>query len=193
MQKIKEECGIFGVYSPIQRNVAQTTYYGLYALQHRGQESCGIAVSNNSNITHFKDIGLVHEVFTSQKLAELGNGTMAVGHVRYCTTGSNDRMNAQPIVVNNLARSLALAHNGNLINSYEIRKELEEEGAIFCTTSDTEVIAYILVRERLKSNSIEEAIKKAMHSIKGAYSLSILTEDKLIAWVCVKCYVYFFL
>lgn len=180
MRNINEECGIFGVYSPIDTDVAQTTYYGLYALQHRGQESCGIAVSDNNIITYFKDIGLVHEVFIPERISTLGEGKIAIGHVRYCTTGSNDRINAQPIVVNNLTRSLALVHNGNLVNAYELRKELEEEGAIFCTTSDTEVISHIIIRERLKSNSIEEAIQKTMHIIQGAYSLSVIAENKLI-------------
>lgn len=180
MRKIKEECGVFGIYSSKSTNLATTTYYGLSALQHRGQESCGIAICDDGVISYFKDTGLVNDVLTKDVLENLGNGNMALGHVRYCTTGSNDRINAQPIVVNHLKGSMALVHNGNLVNSYELREQLELEGAIFHTTSDTEVISYIITRERINSNSIEEAVSKAMNIIKGAYSLIIMSATKLV-------------
>ncbi len=180
MRKIKEECGVFGIFSPKRANLAATTYYGLSALQHRGQESCGIAVCDDGMLSYYKDTGLVNDVITKDVIENLGYGNMSVGHVRYCTTGSNDRINAQPIVVNHLKGSLALVHNGNLTNSYELREKLEYEGAIFHTTSDTEVISYIITRERINSSSIEEAVSKAMGIIKGAYSLIIMSAKKLI-------------
>ena len=166
MQKLREECGVFGIYAKDNREVATTAYYGLFALQHRGQESCGIAVCNDGVIAAHKDIGLVEEVFTPETLTRLGQGHMAVGHVRYGTTGATDRNNAQPIVVNHSKGSLALAHNGNLINAPELRRELEYTGAIFQTTIDSEVIAYHIARERLNSKSVEEAVGRAMTKIK---------------------------
>ena len=175
MSSLREECGVFGVFSTETQNVASTTYYGLFALQHRGQESCGIVVNDDGVFNHYKDNGLVNDVFTPQILEGLGEGNMAVGHVRYGTTGNKDRINAQPIVVNHHKGRMALAHNGNLINSYELRTELEAEGSIFHTTSDTEVISYIIIKERISSNSIEEAVNKAMDKLKGAYSLCIMS------------------
>ncbi len=181
MSNIHEECGVFGVQSKECTNVAELTYYGLFALQHRGQESCGIVVNDDGLINSYKDIGLVNDVFTPQVMDTLGNGHMAIGHVRYGTTGSNDRLNCQPILVNHIKGKMALAHNGNLVNSFELRRELELEGSIFHTTSDTEVISYIITKERLNSDSIEEAVNHAMHRIKGAYSLIIMSPSKLIA------------
>ena len=181
MGNIHEECGVFGVYSPDAYDVARMTYYGLFALQHRGQESCGIVVNDDGIFSSYKDIGLVNDVFTPERLDKLGCGNIAVGHVRYGTTGSNDRSNAQPIVVNHIKGHTALAHNGNLVNSYELRKELELEGSIFHTTSDTEVISYIITKERLSSGSIEEAVNRAMNRLDGAYSLVIMSPTKLIA------------
>lgn len=181
MSNLKEECGVFGVFSQERQNVASTTYYGLFALQHRGQESCGIVVNDDGVLSHFKDLGLVNDVFTPAIMDSLGEGNMAVGHVRYGTTGNNDRLNAQPIVVNHIKGRMALAHNGNLVNSVELRKELEMKGSIFHTTSDTEVISYIITRERLACDSIEEAINAAMNTIKGAYSLVAMSPSKLIA------------
>ena len=125
MGNIHEECGVFGVYSPDAYDVARMTYYGLFALQHRGQESCGIVVNDDGIFSSYKDIGLVNDVFTPERLDKLGRGNIAVGHVRYGTTGSNDRSNAQPIVVNHIKGHTALAHNGNLVNSYELREELD--------------------------------------------------------------------
>lgn len=181
MSNLREECGVFGVYSPTSRDVARDVYYGLFALQHRGQESCGITVNDDGLFNTYKDIGLVSEVLTQDRVEALGEGTMAIGHCRYGTTGDTDRNNAQPIVVNHIKGRMALAHNGNLVNSYELREELELKGSIFHTTSDTEVISYIITDERIKAHSIEEAVNRSMDRIKGAYSLVIMSPTKLIA------------
>ena len=181
MGQLREECGVFGVFAPNTQDVAETVYYGLFALQHRGQESCGIVVNDDGLFNSYKDVGLVNDVFTKDVLHRLGPGNMAVGHVRYGTTGNSDRLNSQPIVVNHIKGRMALAHNGNLVNSAELREMLELEGSIFHTTSDTEVISYIITRERIKSPSIEDALNKAMGSIKGAYSLVVMSPSKLIA------------
>ena len=181
MSSLREECGVFGVYSGETSDVASTAYYGLFALQHRGQESCGIVVNDDGVFSGFKDKGLVNDVFTTEIIKSLGEGNIAVGHVRYGTTGSNDRSNAQPIVVNHIKGKMALAHNGNLINSGELRRELELQGSIFHTTSDTEVISYIITKERLSAPSIEQAVNSAMNRIKGAYSLVVMSPSKLIA------------
>ena len=180
MGQIHEECGVFGVYSPERADVASLAYYALYALQHRGQESCGIVVNDDGLFNFHKDTGLVNEVFGAETLRKLGQGNIAVGHVRYGTTGGSQRSNAQPIVVNHRKGRMALAHNGNLVNSQELREELELGGAIFQTTSDTEAIAYVIVQERLKSASIEEAVSRAMDKLEGAYSLVLTSPTKLI-------------
>ena len=179
--EIHEECGVFGVFAPETCDVASTCYYGLFALQHRGQESAGIVVGDRGLFNSYKDLGLVNDVFTPRILAGLGDGNMAVAHVRYGTTGSNDRANAQPIVVNHIKGRMALAHNGNLVNSSALREELELEGSIFHTTSDTEVISYVITKERIHSASVEEAVSRAMNRIKGAYSLVLMSPSKLIA------------
>ncbi len=181
MGNLREECGVFGIYAPEAMDVASTAYYGLFALQHRGQESCGIVVNDDGLFQSYKDVGLVNDVFTPAVMASLGQGNMAVGHVRYGTTGSTDRLNAQPIVVNHIKGRMALAHNGNLVNSYELRSELEMQGSIFHTTADTEVISYIITKERIGAPSIEEAVNRAMHALVGAYSLVIMSPSKLIA------------
>lgn len=178
---LHEECGVFGVYAFEPSPVALTTYYGLFALQHRGQESCGIVVCDDGLFRSYKDLGIVNDVFKPEIIEKLGMGNMAVGHVRYGTTGATDRVNAQPIVVNHMKGHLALAHNGNLVNSLELRREQEMQGCIFHTTSDTEVISYVIIRERLTSRTIEEAVSKAMYRIRGAYSLVIMSPQKLIA------------
>ena len=180
MGQIHEECGVFGVYSPERADVASLAYYALYALQHRGQESCGIVVNDDGLFNFHKDTGLVNEVFGAETLRKLGQGNIAVGHVRYGTTGGSQRSNAQPIVVNHRKGRMALAHNGNLVNSQELREELELGGAIFQTTSDTEAIAYVIVQERLKAASIEEAVSRAMDKLEGAYSLVLTSPTKLI-------------
>ena len=178
---IHEECGVFGVMSTKRENVAGIAYYGLYALQHRGQESCGIVVNDDGVFSSYKDLGLVSEVFSKDTLAHLSAGNMAVGHVRYGTTGGTTRNNCQPIEVNHQKGKMALAHNGNLSNALELRDKLELSGAIFHTTSDTETIAYVVTRERLVTASIEEAVSKAMNSLEGAYSLILMSSTKMIA------------
>ncbi|HBR31814.1 MAG TPA: amidophosphoribosyltransferase, partial [Clostridiales bacterium] len=178
---IKEECGVFGMFSAENIDIAQYAYYALFALQHRGQESAGIVVNDDGIMTVQKNTGLVNEVFTPEVLASLGKGNMSIGHVRYGTSGSRPRLNAQPLVVNHIKGSMALAHNGNLVNDAELREKLELEGSIFHTTSDTEVISYCIVKERLNSGSIEEAVVRSMEKIKGAYSLLIMSPTKLIA------------
>ena len=178
---IHEECGVFGVYTPETADVASLAYYALYALQHRGQESAGIAVNDDGVFTAYRDVGLVNDVFPAERLRSLGTGTIAVGHVRYGTTGSDNKRNVQPILVNHYKGRMALAHNGNLTNSHQLRQELESRGSIFQTTTDSEVIAYIIVQERLKAPSIEDAVAAAMGRIEGAYSLVISSPTKLIA------------
>lgn len=177
---LHEECGVFGVIGPQPDDAANLAYYGLYALQHRGQESCGIVINDDGVFSSYKDLGLVSEVFSADTLSRLPKGSMAVGHVRYGTTGGTSRSNCQPIVVNHQKGKMALAHNGNLSNAAELRNALELSGAIFHTTSDTETIAYIVTRERLKTPSIEDALSAAMHVLDGAYSLVLMSPQKLI-------------
>ena len=172
---------MFGYYSPKKTDVAKKAYFGLFALQHRGQESCGIVVNDDGVFTSVKDLGLVSEVFTPERLNTLGEGNMAIGHVRYGTTGATIRANCQPIEVRHIKGSLAIAHNGNLTNAASLRTELELKGSIFHTTSDTETIAYIVTRERLTHPTIEAALNSAMNTVKGAYSLVIMSPQKLIA------------
>ena len=178
---IHEECGVFGVFSLEQTNVSDLVYYGLYALQHRGQEACGIVVNDDGLFYSHKDIGLVGEVFGGSKLRDFPEGNMAVGHVRYGTTGGSSRKNCQPIEVNHQKGKMAIAHNGNLSNAYELRNKLELTGAIFHTTSDTETIAYIITKERLNAPSIEEAVSRSMNILCGAYSLVVMSPAKMIA------------
>ena len=181
MRELHEECGVFGAWSPEPRNMADLAYYGLYALQHRGQESCGIVVNDDGVFTTHRDLGQVGDVFTREELGKFPTGTMAVGHVRYGTTGATNRANCQPIVVNHMKGKLALAHNGNLSNAYELRSALELGGAIFHGTSDTEIIAYIITQQRLKTPSIEAAVGRAMEQMEGAFSLVMMSSAKLIA------------
>ena len=179
---IHEECGLFGIYDgSASANVALSTYYGLYALQHRGQESCGITVNDDGVPTSYKDVGLAHEVFDRDRLLSLGNGKMAIGHVRYSGDGVANRLNAQPLMVRHIKGPLAVAHNGALINGHELKEELEMSGAIFHTTCDAEIIAYMITRARLASKSIEQALEIAMSKLKGAYSLVIMSPKKIIA------------
>ena len=180
---LHEECGVFGAYDFDGEDVTSTIYYGLFALQHRGQESCGIAVSDTNGpkgkVMSYKDMGLVNEVFNPENLEKL-KGNIGVGHVRYSTAGSSVRENAQPLVLNYVKGTLGMAHNGNLLNAVELREELSYTGAIFQTTIDSEVIAYLIARERLKVGTVEEAVKNAMLKIKGAYSLVVMSPRKLI-------------
>ena len=178
---LHEECGVFGVRLPERGDVASLAYYALYSLQHRGQESAGIAVNDDGVIRAYRDVGLVGDVFRPERLASLGQGSIAVGHVRYGTTGSDNQRNVQPILVNHYKGRMALAHNGNLTNSHALRRELESQGSIFQTTTDSEVIAYLIVQERLRHPSIEAAVSVAMERLEGAYSLVISSPSKLIA------------
>ena len=181
MEKLHEECGVFGAFSKETSDLASLAYYGLYALQHRGQESAGIVVNDDGVFSFHRDVGLVNEAFPPEHLNALPAGNIVVGHVRYSTTGSDRRRNAQPIVINHHKGRMALAHNGNLVNSFELRGALEERGSIFHTTTDSEVIAHIIVQERLRAPSIQEAVYRAMGCIDGAYSLVISSPTKLIA------------
>lgn len=174
--KPKEECGLFGIYGQ-DLDVANVTYYGLYALQHRGQESAGIAVSDGKRFKIHKDMGLVPEVF-NEKLLEPMKGYIAIGHVRYSTTGSSLATNAQPLNFRYLKGLISLAHNGNLTNANEIRHRLAVNGSVFQTSTDSEVVVNLIAR--YGQGSIEEALMKTMIDIKGAYSLLVMTEDKLI-------------
>lgn len=178
-KRIGEECGVFAIYDP-KGDAARTTYYGLYALQHRGQESCGIAVNNNRDISYHKDMGLVSDVFDEDILNKL-NGTMAVGHVRYSTTGESLRENAQPLVLRYVKGNIALAHNGNLVNKDELSRDLSRTGAIFQTTTDTEMIAYAIAKNRLNTGSVEDAVTATISQLKGAFSLIVMSPQKLIA------------
>lgn len=181
--RLHEECGVFGIYDFDGNDVASTIYYGLFALQHRGQESCGIAVSDTNGpkgkASILKGMGLVNEVFVQEDLEKL-TGNIGIGHVRYSTAGSSTRENAQPLLLNYIKGTLGLAHNGNLINTPELRRELERTGAIFQTTIDSEVIAYHIARERVNTHNVEQAVNLAMRKIKGAYSLIIMSPRKLI-------------
>ena len=177
---LHEECGVFGVIAEKPTDVAHLCYYGLYALQHRGQESSGIVVNDDGLFVSHKDLGIVGDVFSKEVLASFPQGTMAVGHTRYGTTGATNRNNCQPIEVNHRKGRMAIAHNGNLSNAEELRSALELSGAIFHTSSDTETIAYIVTRERLTAPSIEDALIRAMGVLDGAYSLVLMSPSKLI-------------
>ena len=177
--ELHEECGVFGVYDPVG-DCARTAYYGLYALQHRGQEACGIAAINDRELSYHKDAGLVGEVFHEAVLDRL-NGTMAVGHVRYSTTGGTRRENAQPLTLRYVKGTLALAHNGNLPHADQLRARFEYQGAIFQTTSDSELIAYAIAQARLRCPSVEEAVRRALAGLRGAWSLIVMSPRKLVA------------
>ena len=177
---IHEECGVFGIWQKEDADLARLLYHGLTALQHRGQEAAGIAVNTDRVISYHKGLGLVHEVFDDAELDKLGQGNIAVGHVRYSTSGSNSVINAQPMVVKHVKGQLALCHNGNLTNSFELRRKLELSGCIFQTTSDTEVISYLITRNRLNTPSIEAAVEKTMDELAGAYSLVMMSPAKMI-------------
>ena len=183
MAGIKEECGVFGIYDLDGGNVVPSIYYGLTSLQHRGQESCGLAVSDTKgergNVKFHKDLGLVSEVLR-QDVVRKYEGDIGIGHVRYSTTGASVAENAQPLVLSYVKGTLALAHNGNLVNTPELKWELIQNGAIFHTTTDSEVIAFHIARERVNSASAEEAVMKALRKVKGSYSLVVMSPRKLI-------------
>lgn len=177
--EIHEECGVFGVFSQENRNVAQTVYYGLFALQHRGQESAGIAVAFADKMTYYKGMGLAADVFAHGALDELPEGDVAIGHVRYSTTGASRLLNAQPVVFTGKCGKMAVAHNGNLINTRQLRNELIAQNAVFQTTIDSEVIAVMI--NSLSDGDIVKGIRRACAKLKGSYALVIMTCDKLIA------------
>ena len=170
-------CGVFGIYAP-DRDVARVTYFGLFALQHRGQESAGIAVSDEGRLTVLRDMGLVTQVFDEQKLHGL-RGDVAIGHTRYSTTGSTQWANAQPLITRGRGRTVALGHNGNLVNATELREELASEGVTLSTTSDTELIAALIANDPAP---LEEAVAGAMERLEGAFSCVLLSEGKLVGF-----------
>ncbi|PWM47157.1 MAG: amidophosphoribosyltransferase [Clostridiales bacterium] len=180
MRNINEECGVFGIYNKDGYDTARVVYHALYALQHRGQESCGIAVNDDDNITCIKDLGLVSEVFNESLLSSL-KGAIALGHVRYSTTGSNTRENAQPLATRYVKGSLTIVHNGNVYNAAELRDSLASEGAVFRSTNDSEVIAFLIAKERLKTPSVEKAVLNVIPKLKGSFSLLVMSPRKLIA------------
>ena len=177
---LHEECGVFGIYTREETDVSSLMYYGLFALQHRGQESCGIAVNDDGTIRCTKAMGLVSEVFTPDKLLEL-KGSIALGHVRYSTTGASTPENAQPLVTQYVKGTLSIAHNGNLTNCISLKKKLQAEGAMFRTDVDSEVIAYMLAKKRSETPSVEEAVEEVMKEIEGGYALLVMSPRKLIA------------
>ena len=172
---------VFGIFGTKTASVASSTYYGLYALQHRGQASSGIVVGDDGIFHSYKDSGLVNEVFTPRVLEELGQGQMAVGNVRYGTSDTKGRINAEPLVVNHIKGRMAITHDGKLVNYNQLRQELELEGSIFHTSNDVEVISYVITKERISAPSIEEAINRAMYRLDGAYSMIVMSPQKLIA------------
>jgi len=179
MDEKHEECGVFGVYSQENRDVAHTVYYGLYALQHRGQESGGIAVSYADKIIYHKGMGLVADIFAGGNLDKLPEGDIAIGHVRYSTTGASQLLNAQPVVFTGKCGKMAMAHNGNLTNTKQLRDEMIAKNAVFQTTIDSEVMAVYI--NSLSDGDILTGVRRACPQFKGSYALVIMTTDKLIA------------
>ena len=181
--EIHEECGVFGITTGVydRVDVREEVRYALYALQHRGQESCGISVNDHGVITTVKGVGLVPEVLTNEALEKLPMGQMAIGHNRYGSADSGDVMNAQPLYIRHAKGTMSMAFNGQLINAVEIRRELQQQGIIFHTSSDAEVIAYTIAKERLTSHSTEEAVRRAMEKLEGAISMVVMSPRKLIA------------
>lgn len=184
MAQLKEECGVFGIYNQDDLDAVHLTYLGLYSLQHRGQISCGIAVNNDTQVSCYKELGTVPEVFHEKQLAALkqnGSGTMAIGHVRYSPGNVSDQVNSQPLVMHYVKGTMALASNGCLVNSIALRRELEENGAIFQTNNSVEIVAYLIAKARIRSGSVEQALNEVMHKLSGAYSMIIMTPRKLVA------------
>ncbi len=181
MSTLREECGVFGIFSTEPADVAADAYYALFALQHRGQETSGIVVNDDGVFRMHRDCGLVNDVFTPSVMEKLGQGNMAVGHVLYGTDKGSGRENAQPIVVNHIKGHMALATNGNIINAFELRSQLEMTGSIFHTSSDAEIISCMIIRERIAAASIEEAVERAIGKLEGAYSMVVMSPSKMIA------------
>ncbi|MBE5810772.1 MAG: amidophosphoribosyltransferase [Clostridiales bacterium] len=181
LDKPQDECGVFGIYRKEGKGVVADTYHALYALQHRGQDSCGMCVNTDGVMKKYRESGLVTDVFTRDMLEKIEEGNMALGHCRYAPADMKSRSNAQPLLINHQKGSMALACNGALTNAAELRDDLEANGAIFHATADTEVIAYIITQQRLKTGSIEDAVFNAMGIIKGAYSMVVMSPTKMIA------------
>ena len=180
-KKPKEECGIFGIFDKNGGDVAKKVYYALFALQHRGQASCGMAINDDGLIYCHKDAGLVSEVFTKEVLEGMGKGKIAIGHVRYASSPEGARLDAQPIAINHVKGCMAIANNGTLVNGPQLREELELGGSIFHSFGNTEVISHLITKHRLDAGSIEEAVSRAMSQIVGSYCLLIMSAKKLIA------------
>ena len=184
MAKIKEACGVVGIYGPEGENVAPSIYYGLTALQHRGQEGAGIAYftsDSDDSIACYKNIGLVSEIFDNKYLSTAPQTKSACGHVRYSTTGNNTAENTQPIITHHSRLSFAVCHNGNITNADTLRSSMvNERGAVFYTTNDTEIISKIIIEKMILTGSIEKSVLALMDVIEGAYSLVIITKDKMI-------------
>ncbi|MCL1822719.1 MAG: amidophosphoribosyltransferase [Oscillospiraceae bacterium] len=178
--KLREECGVFGIYTNEISDVTASAYTALYALQHRGQESCGIAVNDRGIINYKRGMGLVNEVFTSEELTRLNHGKIAIGHVRYASAKANNHHNTQPLVVRHIKGNMAIAYNGNLVNAQELKETYENKGAIFQSSNGAEVIAYAITEQRITCGSIEESLEKAMFKLKGAYSVAVMSPTKLI-------------
>lgn len=181
MAEIHDKCGVLGIYRDTPADVASMIYYGLYALQHRGQSSCGIAVNSDGVLSVHRDAGLVPEVFTPSVLQSFDQGCIAMGHVQYGTVDTADRDDAQPMLVRHIKGAMSLCYNGAVVNAQALRKELELGGAIFHTNSDLEIFSYLITRERLNAPSIETAVERAMNAVHGAYSLLVMSARKLIA------------
>ena len=179
--KLHEECGVFGIFTNENSEVSRYAYTALYALQHRGQESCGIAVNNSGIIDYKRGMGLVNEVFNKENLEQLNGGKIAIGHVRYSTSKRDAHHKTLPLVVKHIKGPMAISYNGSLVNAQELRDDYENKGAIFHTISGAEVVAYAVTEQRLSCGSIEESLEAAMHKIKGAYSLTIMSPKKLVA------------
>ncbi len=180
-EKLHEECGVFGIFRRSDEGVIADVYHALYALQHRGQQSCGMVVNTDGVMHGHRDRGLVNEVFTKDVLLKMEEGNMAIGHCLYGTKELASRSAAQPLLINHHKGAMAVCYNGCLTNAIELREQLEKTGAIFHSTSDAEVIAYVITQERLKAGSIEEAVRRAMDTLKGAFSLLVMSPTKIIA------------
>ena len=179
--KLHEECGVFGIYNKNQFNAVHLTYLALYALQHRGQISCGIAINRGGVVDYHRDLGIVPDVFDAdalQKLSQDGGGDICIGHVRYSPGGMSERENSQPLVMRYAKGTIAIANNGSLVNTHALREPLEKQGAIFQTDSDAELIALLIARARLEAGSVEQAINRAMNQIEGAYSFVLMSPAK---------------
>ena len=180
MSDIKEACGVIGIYNNDNWNLPKDLYYGLFALQHRGQESCGMAVSNKGVVKHHKDMGLVNEVFSSDMIDSM-QGNIGIGHCRYSTTGNSEKANAQPLVMQSVSGTLSIAHNGNLVDSVELKQKLmKEQGAIFHTAIDSEIMAYLIAKEGVHYPHLEDSVRRATEQVNGSFALLVMCPTKLV-------------